>query len=148
MAMNGMTQEQTLGFNRDIIDEFRSNGGKCGGRFEGNPMLLLTTTGARSGRTLIFPLTFHAMGDQMIVMASAGGHPKHPSWFHNLVAFPDVTVEVGNETFEATANQMHGEVRTEAFDSMRAAMPRFGGYQESVDRLIPMFAITRAPTVT
>lgn len=141
--MKGMTTEQTLAFNQGIVEEFRSNGGVCGGRFEGNPMLLLTMTGAKSGRELTSPLTYHAYGDDYVVMASAGGDPKHPAWYFNLVANPDVVLEVGAERVDATAVQTHGNERAEVLASMVASMPRFGDYQAGVEREIPLFKLVR-----
>lgn len=141
--MMGMTNEQVLEFNSGVIEEFRANGGICGGHFEGNPMLLLTMTGAKSGRQLISPLTYHAHGDDFIVMASAGGSPKHPAWYFNLVAQPEVTVEVGRERFAATATVTEGEERAQVLASMVEAMPRFGEYQDAVEREIPIFKLSR-----
>lgn len=141
--MQGMTDEQTLTFNAAVIEEFRSNGGACGGRFEGNPMLLVTMMGAKSGRELTSPLTYHAYGDDYVVMASAGGDPKHPAWLFNLSANPAVVLEVGDERFEATAVRLAGDDRTQAFESMVSAMPRFGDYQQAVEREIPLFAFVR-----
>ena len=141
--MKGMSDDQVLAFNKDIIAEFRDNDGKCGGMFEGNDMLLLTMTGAKSGRTLTSPLTYHPYEGDYLVMASAGGDPQHPAWYYNLVANPDVTLEVGTERFDATANQLVGDARQAAFESMVAAMPRFGDYQTGVDREIPLFRLAR-----
>lgn len=141
--MKDMTDEQVLGFNAGIIEEFRTNDGVCGGRFEGNPMLLMTMTGAKSGRELTSPLTYHAFGDDYVVMASAGGDPKHPAWYFNLKANPSVVLEVGTERFEATAIETSGAERTEVYESMVAAMPRFGDYQAGVAREIPMFRLAR-----
>ncbi|MDE0135583.1 MAG: nitroreductase family deazaflavin-dependent oxidoreductase [Acidimicrobiaceae bacterium] len=141
MSMKGMEDSEVLSFNEQIIAEFRANEGRCGGRFEGNPMLLLTMTGARSGRQLTSPLTCHLLGDDYIVMASAGGHDRHPSWYHNVVANPEVSVEHGTETFDATAVVLEGDERGTAFASMCEAMPRFGDYQASVDREIPLVAL-------
>jgi deazaflavin-dependent oxidoreductase (nitroreductase family) len=143
--MKGMTDEQVLEFNEGIIEEFRANQGMCGGRFEGNPMLLMTVTGARTGRRITTPLTYHAYDDDYIVMASAGGDPRHPAWYFNLVAHPDVVLEVGTERFEATAVQTRGDERTRVFESMVAAMPRFGDYQAGVEREIPIFRLERKP---
>ncbi len=145
MSMKGMADSQVLSFNQQIIAEFRDNQGRCGGMFEDNPMLLLTMTGARSGRQLTSPLTYHLHGDDYIVMASAGGHPRHPAWYHNVVANPQVTLEVGTDVFTATATVLDGAERTEAFDAMCEAMPRFGDYQASVDRNIPLVALR--PTI-
>ncbi len=139
----GMTRAKLLAFNAGIVDEFRANGGNCGGRFEGNDMILLTMTGAKSGRELVWPLTYHPYDGDFVVMASAGGSPKHPAWYYNLVAHPDITAEVGSETFAATAILTAGEERQAVFDSMTAAMPRFGDYQAGVEREIPMFRIVR-----
>lgn len=139
--MKGMTTEQTIAFNDGIIAEFRETGGKPGGRFEGNDVLLMTMTGARSGRQLTSPLTYHPYEDGYLVMASAGGDPKHPAWYFNLIANPDITLEVGTETIPATAVQLHGDDRHAALASMAAAMPRFGDYQAGVEREVPFFKL-------
>ncbi len=144
MSMKGMQDSQVLAFNEQITAEFRANEGRCGGMFEGNPMLLLTMTGARSGRQLTCPLTFHPHGGHHVVMASAGGHERHPSWYYNVVANPRVTVEVGTEKFAATAVVLEGDERGAAFASMCEAMPRFGDYQASVEREIPLVALQRS----
>lgn len=144
MAMKGMEDSQVLSFNEQIISEFRANEGRCGGMFEGNPMLLLTMTGARSGRRLTSPLTCHQLDGDWIVFASAGGHPRHPEWYHNITANPDVTLEVGTESFAATATELSGDERTRAFDAMCTAMPRFGDYQASVEREIPVIRLRRS----
>ncbi|WP_420610414.1 nitroreductase family deazaflavin-dependent oxidoreductase [Candidatus Poriferisodalis sp.] len=144
MSMKGMEDGQVLSFNERIIAEFRENEGRCGGMFEGNPMLLLTMTGARSGRQLTSPLTYHELDGDWIVFASAGGHPSHPAWYHNVTANPAVTVEVGTESFAATAAELSGSERTKAFDAMCEAMPRFGEYQASVDREIPVIRLRRS----
>lgn len=141
MSMKGMEDGQVLSFNQQIIAEFRENEGRCGGMFEGNPMLLMTMTGARSGRQLTSPLTYHRHGDDYVVMASAGGHPSHPAWYHNIVANPQVTLEVGVDVLSAAAVVLEGDERTEAFSAMCEAMPRFGDYQESLDREIPIVAL-------
>lgn len=135
--------EQLLSFNRQIAAEFRANEGRCGGPLEGNPMVLVTMTGARSGRQLTTPLSYYADGDDCIVMASAGGSPRHPQWFFNLVANPDVTVERGGETYEASALLTSGTDRTDAYNQMVEALPRFGEYQAGTDREIPIFRIVR-----
>src|SRR3954453_11725132 len=86
-------------FNRQLIEEFRANGGKVGGMFAGAPLLLLTTTGAKSGQARVAPLAYTTDNDRLVVIASKGGAPTHPDWFHNVRANPEVTVEVGTETF-------------------------------------------------
>ena len=140
----GMDRDQMLAFNAKVIDEFRSNGGQCGGYFEGNPMLLVTLEGARSGRSMTLPLTCYVADDAWIVMASAGGSPAHPAWYHNLVANPRVVVEFGTERFAAEAQLLAGPDRERAYTAMVAALPRFGEYQAKVERAIPLFALVRA----
>ena len=138
-----LSSEQWIQINRNIIDEFRANGGQCGGALEGNPMLLLTTTGARSGLERTTPLTYHADGDDFIVMASAGGSPVHPAWYLNLVANEDVIIEHGSERFAAQAKTETGAERAEVFDRMVAALPRFADYQAGVEREVPVVRIHR-----
>lgn len=140
--MYGMTNEETLAFNRQVIEEFRANDGVCGGVFEGNPMLLLTSVGAKSGQRRTSPLTWHRDGDRYVVMASAGGEPTHPAWFHNVVADPVVTVEVGTGTFTATATEATGDERQRLYDSFVAALPRFAEYQAEVERRIPVVVLS------
>ncbi len=132
-----------LEFNRSIIEEFRANGGRCGGRFEGNPMILLTMTGAKSGKTLTTPLSYCVDGDDCIIFASAGGSPKHPNWYHNLMANQDITIERGEEKYAAKAVLTAGAEREDAFQKMVKAMPRFGEYQENTEREIPVFKLVR-----
>jgi len=137
------SKEALLDFNRQIIEEFRANGGKCGGQFEGNPMVLITMKGAKTGRELITPLSYCADGDDCIIFASAGGSPAHPAWYFNLVANPDIVLERGTEKYHATAVLTEGEDRQQAFNAMVAAMPRFADYQASVEREIPVFRLVR-----
>lgn len=131
-------------FNQQIIDEFRANGGKVGGMFEGAPMLLLTTTGARSGQPRVSPLVYTTDGDRMVIIASKGGAPTNPDWFHNLRANPEVTLEVGTETFPARASVPDGEERQRLWDQMAAQMPGFGDYQRNTERQIPVVVLERA----
>ena len=138
-----MKRETLLEFNRGIIEEFRANGGKCGGVFEDNPMLLLTMTGARTGRQLTTPLTYHADGDRLVVMASAGGSPTHPAWYHNLIANDRVVIEVGSERFDAIATEAVDDERTRLFRSMVTELPRFGEYQQKVKRTIPIMVLSK-----
>ena len=118
-----------VAFNPPVIEEFRAAKGQPGGRFAGNPMILLTTKGARSGRELVSPLTFHRDGDGadggIVVIASAAGAPKSPAWYHNLVAEPDVLVELGEERFAARAEVAGDPERSRLFDD-RVALPRLG----------------------
>lgn len=131
-------------FNQQIIDEFRANGGKVGGMFEGAPMLLLTTTGAKSGQPRVSPLVYSTDGDRMVIMASKGGPPTNPDWFHNLRANPEVTLEVGTETFPARASVPDGEERQRLWDQMVAQMPGFADYQRNTTREIPVVVLERA----
>jgi deazaflavin-dependent oxidoreductase (nitroreductase family) len=131
-------------FNRGIIDEFRTNGGKVGGPFEGAPMILITHTGAKSGKTYTTPLVHTTDGDRLVIIASMGGAPTSPAWFHNLVANPTVEVEVGDERFTARATVAEGDERQRLFDQQAALMPNFDEYQEKTSRVIPVVVLTRA----
>ncbi len=129
-------------FNTKVIEEFRANQGRVGGMFEGSPMVLLTTTGARSGKRRTNPLVYLPQkGNRIVVVASKGGAPTNPDWYHNLVAHPDVTIEVGPETYEATATVLTGEDRERAFAEMVARSPQFGEYQRATTRTIPIVAL-------
>src|SRR5215471_17279459 len=101
--------------NQAVISEFRTNQGKVGGAMEGMPILLLTMTGAKTGRTLVRPLCYSRDGDRLVIIASRGGAPRNPPWYYNLVAHPIVTVEVGTEKFRARAEQVHGSERARLF---------------------------------
>lgn len=130
-------------FNQALIAEFRANGGKVSGRFAGRPLLLLSTIGARSGQTRTSPLVYTTDGERYVIIASKGGSPTHPDWYHNLVANPIVTVEVGAEQFQTRATVAAGEERTRLFDQMAAQMPFFAEYQRKVDRQIPVVILER-----
>jgi len=128
-------------FNQRIIAEFRANGGTVGGPFAGAPMLLLTTTGARSGEQRTTPLVYLPDGDRLVVIASKGGAPTHPAWYHNLVAHPDVTVEVGSETLPVRAAVLSGEERDRLYARQAALRPAFAEYQAKTTRRIPVVAL-------
>jgi deazaflavin-dependent oxidoreductase (nitroreductase family) len=130
-------------WNEKIIDEFRANAGKVGGQFEGAPVLLLTTTGARSGNKHTTPMMYQEGADKLHVFASKAGAPTNPDWYHNLVANPTVTVEVGSETYEATASPLETEERDRVFAEQVARYPGFAEYQEKTTRVIPVIALTR-----
>ncbi|MEM9562020.1 MAG: nitroreductase family deazaflavin-dependent oxidoreductase [Actinomycetota bacterium] len=138
-----ITDEQWLNLNEGVIAEFRANGGRCGGRWEGNPMVLLTTIGARSGEHRTSPLTYSSDGDDLVVIASRAGDDRHPDWYHNLVSNPDVVVELGSDRFEATASVAAEPERTRLLDARIAEMPRFGEYVGQTDRTIPVVVLTR-----
>ena len=130
-------------FNQQIIEEFRANGGKVGGQFEGAPMLLLTTTGAKSGQPRTSPMVYTTDGDRMVVIASKGGAPTNPAWFHNLVANPIVRVERGTEQFQARATVPEGSERDRLFNQMAAIMPGFAEYQRNTTRQIPVVVLEK-----
>jgi deazaflavin-dependent oxidoreductase (nitroreductase family) len=130
-------------FNRSIIEEFRANAGKVGGQFAGAPLLLLTTTGAKSGAKRVNPLAYLADGDRYVIIASYAGADSNPPWYHNLVAHPRVTVEVGTQTFEAQAEVVREPERTRLYGKMEAVMPAFTEYRQKTKRTIPVIALRR-----
>ena len=129
-------------FNQRIIDEFRSTGGEVGGMFEGAPMLLLHNVGARSGQERISPLVYLADAGRYIVFASKGGAPTNPSWYHNVIAHPDVTIEVGTERIKARAREVRGPERDRLYAAQAAVRPNFADYEKKTDRVIPVVALT------
>ena len=131
-------------FNSQIIEEFRANGGKVGGPFAGAPVLLLTTTGARTGRQRVNPVMYLADGDRMFVFASKSGAPTNPDWYHNLRANPRAKVEVGEERFEVTATEVTGPQRDQIYARQAAAYPNFAEYEARTSRTIPVIALQRA----
>ena len=131
-------------FNNQLIAEFRANDGVVGGKFAGTPLLILTTTGARSGQPRLAPLAFDRDGDALVIIASKGGAPTNPDWYHNIKANPVVTVEVGTETFQAVATEVTGNERERLFDQVVAKMPGFGDYQKNTSRRIPVVTLTRS----
>lgn len=134
-------------FNAPVIDEFRANDGRVGGWFEGARLLLLTTTGARSGLPHTVPVGYLPNGGDRgpLVIASAGGAPSHPAWYHNLVANPVVTVEDGVFTYEAEANVLTGDDRDRAFARAVEADPGWAEYQRKTARVLPVVALTPIP---
>ncbi|MFD6161169.1 nitroreductase family deazaflavin-dependent oxidoreductase [Nocardia sp. NPDC060256] len=131
-------------FNEQVIDEFRANAGKVGGMFEGAPMVLITTTGAKSGRSITNPLVYLSDGDRVVLIASNGGNDKHPAWYHNLRANPDLTVEIGTERYAAKADIVSGTERDTLYAKMVEIMPGFAEYEAKTSRVIPVFAVHRA----
>lgn len=126
--------------NRQLIEEFRA----AGRSLEGRPLLLLTTTGARSGKLHTAPMMFVPDGDRLLVIASNAGAPSHPDWYHNLVANPHVTVEVSGETYPATAIVTEGAERDRLFKDIADQYPFFNDHQSKIDRTIPVVALERA----
>lgn len=135
--------------NRRVIEEFRANGGVLGPPFSGGNMLLLTTTGARTGRRHTTPMMFVPLGDgpgaRLMVIASNVGAPAHPDWYRNLVAWPTVTVEVGDETFTARATTATGEERARLWAALVAGFPFFADHQAKTEREIPLVLLERVP---
>ena len=137
--------ERPPGFDQDIVDQFRANQGQIlRGPFAGRTLLLLTTTGAKSGRPLTKPLGFSRDGERYVVIASNGGGSTHPAWYHNLVANPCVTIEVGEDRFEARATVAEGDERARLYAQQAAQIPVFARYQQMTSRKIPVVVFERA----
>jgi deazaflavin-dependent oxidoreductase (nitroreductase family) len=126
--------------NKAVIEEFRAHGGDVQGW---SPLILLTTTGAKTGQPRIAPLMLVTEGDRILAVASKGGHPKHPDWYLNLLAHPEVTVEVGREKFETTARILTGAEREQAFVRAAEVFPPYAEYQKRTAREIPVIALER-----
>ena len=129
--------------NRAVISEFRANQGRVSGPMEGMSILLLTMTGAKTGRSLTGPLCYSRDGDRLVIIASYGGAPRNPPWYHNLLANPVVTVEVGAEKFKARVTQNSGAERQRLFDAQARLMPFFNDYQKKTKRQIPVLTLAR-----
>jgi len=128
-------------WNTAIIDEFRANEGRVGGNFEGAPMLLLHTVGARSGEPRVNPMVYRREGDAYIVFASKAGAPTNPDWYHNLVAHPDVEAEIGADTVTLTARVAEGEERERLWNAQKQVMPGFADYERKTSRQIPVVVL-------
>lgn len=128
--------------NKKIIDEFRANSGKVGGRFEGKDLLLLHTKGAKSGQERINPVACVKDDDRLVVIASKGGAPTHPDWYYNVVANPLVSVEVGTDKFQARASVAQEPERTHLYNQMISMMPGFDDYRRNTTRVIPVIVLT------
>lgn len=130
-------------FNRLLIDEFRANGGSVTGQFAGRPLLLLTTTGAKSGRPYTTPLVYTRDGDRFVIIASKGGAPTNPDWYHNLVTHPTATIELPHERFQVRARVTSGAERARLFNHQAEQMPNFADYQRKTTRQIPVFVLEK-----
>jgi deazaflavin-dependent oxidoreductase (nitroreductase family) len=130
-------------WNKKIIEEFRANNGKVGGRFANTSLLLLHTTGAKSGKQRINPVAYTTDGDRLIIIASKGGAPTNPDWYYNLVANPKVDIEVGTEEFRAKAQVAKGPERTRLYEQMAAKYPGFAEYERKTERTIPVITLIR-----
>jgi deazaflavin-dependent oxidoreductase (nitroreductase family) len=130
-------------FNAAIIEEFRTHGGRVGGPFEGGTLLLLTSTGAKSGQSRTTPVVYLPDGERMVIFASKAGAPTHPAWYHNLLANPTASVEVGTEKFDVNARVAEGEERERLYQSQISRMPQFADYQQKTTRQIPVVVLER-----
>ncbi|HEY6542338.1 MAG TPA: nitroreductase family deazaflavin-dependent oxidoreductase [Ktedonobacteraceae bacterium] len=130
-------------YNQRLIEEFRADRSNNGDAFKGRPLLLLTTTGAKSGQRRTTPMMYVRDGERLLVIASNAGAPKHPGWYYNLVAHPQVTVEVGRETFEATSIVTEGAERQQLWDKIVEQYSFFADHQAKVTRSIPVVALER-----
>jgi deazaflavin-dependent oxidoreductase (nitroreductase family) len=130
-------------FNESVITEFRTNGGKVGGYFANADLLLLTTTGAKSGQPRVSPLAYTTDGDRIVIIASKAGAPTNPDWYHNLLAHPLATVELGQERFQARATVTDEPERERLYAKMVEKMPGFAEYQRKTARKIPVVTLQR-----
>jgi len=130
-------------FNQLLIAQFRANGGKLSGQFTGAPILLLTTIGAKSGARRTTPLGYVRDGDVYVIMASKSGAPTNPAWYHNLLAHPTATIEVGNECFEVRHRLVEGKQRDRLWDRIVAQWPMAADYAQATTRRIPVIVLER-----
>ena len=129
--------------NEKFMEQFRQNGGKVPGELADVPCLIITTTGAKTGKKRPVPLAYHNYGGRILIIASMGGAKNNPPWYHNLVANPDVVVELGGETYDATAVITEGRDRDACFQSVCEALPVFSEYQGRAGRTIPVIELKR-----
>lgn len=131
------------GYNRQLIEEFRANRHKTDGPFKGRPLLLLTTTGAKSGERRTTPMMYVPDGERLLVIASNAGAATHPDWYGNMLAHPQVTVEIGTETFDALATVTEGEERQRLWNRIVELYPFFADHQAKISRQIPVIELSR-----
>ena len=142
--MTDFTAENMRDFNGRIVAEFRANGGKVGPPFEGATLLLLTTTGAKSGQPRLAPLAYLQIDDMMVIVGSKAGSDTNPDWVHNLRAHPEARIEVGTDAYDVVARELPLDERDAVYPKIVALAPGFGEYQEKTDRVIPLFELQRA----
>jgi len=135
--------ETMKAFNKNIVDEFRANGGKVGGPFEGATLLLLTTTGAKSGRPRLAPLAYLTIDQKMIIVGSKAGADTNPDWVHNVRANPRAHIEVGTDAYDVTVRELPSEERDATYPKVVELAPGFGEYQAKTSRVIPLFELQR-----
>jgi deazaflavin-dependent oxidoreductase (nitroreductase family) len=133
--------ETIKAFNKTITDEFRANDGKVGGQFEGADLLLLTTTGAKSGQPRLSPLAYFRVDGKLLIIGSFAGADVNPGWVHNLRANPSARVEIGNESSDVTARELPAAERDDLFPKITAVAPGFAEYQANTTRVIPVFEL-------
>lgn len=144
-----MTAEETpdaemlKAFNVSIIDEFRANNGKVSGQFANADLLLLTTTGAKSGQPRVSPLAYFRIDGKLLIIGSFAGADVNPAWVHNLRRNPQAHTEIGAESFDVTARELPADERDELFAKVAAAAPGFAEYQAKTSRVIPLFELLR-----
>jgi deazaflavin-dependent oxidoreductase (nitroreductase family) len=131
-------------FNQQTIKEFRANHGKLGGPFEGATMLLLHSTGAKTGKERVNPVAYQPVGNNFAVFASKGGAPTNPDWYHNLLAHPATKVEVGDDTIDVKARVATGDERERIWEEQKRSMPGFADYETKTSRQIPVVVLERS----
>jgi len=130
--------------NRQVVEEFRANGGKVGGPFEGSDIVLMTNIGAKSGKPRVSPLVYFDVDGRILIAGSYGGSPKAPAWVHNLRAQPAVRVEIGTDAYDAVAHELPRDERDALYPRVVEMAPQFGEYQSKTTRVIPLFELVRA----
>ncbi len=130
-------------WNDRVIAEFRANQGRVGGQFEGAPLLLLHSTGAKSGQERVSPMMYQAVGEEFAVFASKAGADTNPDWYHNLVAHPEARVEVGTETFDVMARVLDAEEREPVWEAQKVRYTGFADYETKTNRVIPVVMLAR-----
>jgi deazaflavin-dependent oxidoreductase (nitroreductase family) len=138
-----MSTDEMNDWNQQIIAEFRANSGKVGGPFEGAPMVLVQHRGARTGTERTTPLMYLPDGDDVVIFASKGGAPDNPDWYHNLLANPETTAELGTETVAVRARVAEGDEREDLWTRQKLAYPQFQAYEDATDRVIPVVVLER-----
>lgn len=130
-------------WNAHTIAEFRKNHGKVGGYFEGAPLVLMHTVGAKTSKAHLVPVMYLRDGERIVVFASKGGAPKNPDWYHNLKAHPDIQIEVGDDTFDVRGEEMLGAEHERLYQTQSKIYPQFADYQRKTKRTIPVIAFTK-----
>lgn len=130
-------------WNDKVIAEFRANQGRVGGQFEGAPLLLLHSTGAKSGQERVNPMMYQAVGNGFAVFASKAGADTNPDWYHNLRAHPEARIEVGTETLDVTSRVLDAKEREPIWEEQKARYPGFADYESRTDRVIPVVMLVR-----